>query len=352
MGLNLHFFWGLLLSLCSASSYAALPFDPLPAHPPIPTDNPQSSDKVELGKQLFFDSRLSITGSHSCNSCHNLSAGGDDGRTVSMGVYGRKGTRNTLTLWNAAYHTVYYWDGRAKTLEAQFKTHVTDPRIMAIPEGRVLVDRIGRIPGYVAQFEKVFPNEGVSFDTIAKAVASFERTLSTTNSAYDRFLRGDRRAISAKAKRGFETFVEVRCASCHFWVNLAGPIPGVALEQGEGFYELFPNHPGSEYERRYRLAKDLGRFNVTQDKIDRRKWRMPGLRNVALTAPYFHNGAVKTLDEAIRIMAKVQLQTTLTEKQIEDMIAFLNTLTGEFPQITLPRLPAASGGTVMDGYDE
>ncbi len=352
MGFNRGLFLGLSL-LCGAGvASAALPFDPLPAQPPIPADNPQSVEKIELGKQLFFDPRLSISGTHSCNSCHNLSAGGDDGRAVSVGVYGRKGERNVQSLWNAAYHTVYNWDGSAKTLEEQFKRHVTDPRIMAVPRGEVLVDRLERMPAYVRQFDAVFPDEGISFETIAKALASFQRTLNTTNSPYDRYLRGDRRAISAQAKRGFETFIEVRCASCHFWVNLAGPIPGVALKQGEGFYELFPNHPGTDYERRYRLADDLGRFNITRERIDLRKWRMPGLRNVVLTAPYFHNGAVKTLDEAIRVMAKTQLEIELTQQQVEDIIAFLNTLTGEFPVITLPRLPAAPGQTVMDDYDE
>ncbi len=352
MNASAVFLLGMSLLLGSGAVYGALPFDPLPEQPPIPADNPQSEEKIELGKQLFFDPRLSISGTHSCNSCHNLSAGGDDGRAVSVGVYGRKGSRNVQTLWNAAYHTVYNWDGSAKTLEAQFKAHVTDPRIMAIPEGRVLVERIARIPAYVKQFNAVFPDEGVSFDAIAKALSSFQRTLNTPGGPYDRYLRGDRRAISEQAKRGFDTFVEVRCASCHFWVNFAGPIPGVALQQGEGFYELFPNYPGTDYERRYRLADDQGRFNITQDNIDRRKWRMPGLRNVVLTAPYFHNGAVKTLAEAVRIMAKVQLKTELTAQQVDDIIAFLNTLTGEFPEITVPRLPVTAGRTVMDGYDE
>ena len=281
-----------------------------------------------------------------------MSAGADDGRAVSVGVNGRKHYRNALTLWNAAYHTVYNWDGSAKTLEEQFKSHATDPNVMAMPSGEVLVDRLSRIPGYVSQFGTVFGKKGISFETIAMAVSAFQRTLSTTNSAYDQYLRGDNKAISKQAQRGFDTFIEVRCASCHFWVNLAGPIPGVALQQGEGFYELFPNHPGSDYERRYRLADDLGRFNITQNKIDLRKWRMPSLRNIEITAPYFHNGAVKELEEAVRIMAKVQLREELTDQQVGDIVAFLKTLTGEFPEITLPRLPATSEQTVLDGYDE
>ncbi len=346
------FFWGAWLSLLAGKSLAGLPFDPLPPHPPIPADNPQSEAKIALGKQLFFDPRLSLPATHSCNSCHNLAAGGDDGRAVAVGVEGRKGYRNTLTLWNAAYHTVYNWDGRARTLEEQFRDHVTDPNIMGMPTGEVLARRIGRIPGYVRQFDAVFPGEGVSVATIAKAVASFERTLVTTGSPYDRYLQGDEAAISAQAKRGFETFIDEQCASCHFWVNMAGPNPGLALQQGEGFYELFPNHTGTDYEYRYHLADDLGRYNFTQREIDLRKWRVPSLRNIEITAPYFHNGRVETLDEAVRVMAKTQLRKVLSDEKVADIVAFLKTLTGQFPPITLPRLPATPAGTVLDGYDQ
>lgn len=326
-------------------------FKPLPAQPPIPANNPQTAEKIELGKQLFFDPRLSITGTHSCNSCHNLSGSGADGRTLPIGVYGRQGERHTLTLWNAAFHTVNNWDGSAKTLEEQAREHILDPKIMGMPDAHTLVSRIEDIPGYQTQFRKVFPRRGVTLATIAKALSSFERTLVTPDSAFDKYLRGDKKALSESAKRGFNTFVNVRCAACHFWVNLAGPIPGLALQQGEGFYELFPNYPGSDYEKRYGFADDLGRYHFSQDETDRRMWRMPSLRNIAITAPYFHNGAIKTLDQAIRVMAKTQLKRTLTEQQINDIVAFLNAQTGNFPEITLPRLPQTPARTSLAGHD-
>ena len=326
-------------------------FQPLPAQPPIPADNPQSPDKIALGKQLFFDPRLSITGTLSCNSCHNLAAGGEDGRAQPVGVYGRKGRRSTLTLWNAAYHTVYNWDGSARTLEAQAANHLLDPKVMGMPDAQQVVQRIRAIPAYERQFEAVFGEPGVSFVNINRALASFLRTLVTPDSPFDRYLRGDKQAISVQAQRGFQAFIERRCASCHFWVNLAGPNPGLALEQGQGFYELFPNHPGTDYEERYRLADDIGRYDYSQDETDRRMWRVPSLRNIAITAPYFHNGAVKTLDEAVRVMAKTQVQQVLTEAEVADIVAFLQTLTGEFPAIELPRLPETPGHTAVAGHD-
>ena len=329
----------LIWILASGAAHALDPFQPLPPQPPVPADNPMSDAKVELGQQLFFDPRLSISGTHACYTCHNVSAGGDDGRAVSEGVYGRKGHRNTMPIWNAAYHTVYNWDGGAKTLEQQFRIHVTDPVIMGMPDGAAVVARLAGIPGYLAAFGDVFPDTGLTFENIAKAIAAYERTLVTPNSAFDRYLQGDEAAISEQAKRGFQEFIDVQCASCHFWVNLAGPIPGIALQQGEGFYELFPNYPGTDVERRYRLADDLGRYHLTLSEIDRRKWRMPGLRNVAVTAPYFHNGSVATLEEAVRVMAITQLKRELSERQVADIVEFLQTLTGPFPPQTLPRLP-------------
>lgn len=346
------FLGGVVLLGISFAVQAIEPFQPLPAQPPIPKDNPQTPEKIELGKQLFFDPRLSITGTHACVSCHNISAGGEDGRAVAAGVYGRAGARNTQTVWNAAYHTAHNWDGSANTLEEQVKGHVLDARIMGMADSETVVARINIIPGYRAQFEKVFGRDGLSYDNIAKAIASFERTLVTPNSAFDRYLSGDKNAISESAKRGFREFVDVRCASCHFWVNLAGPIPGLAFQQGEGFYELFPNYPGTEYEHRYNLTQDLGRYHLTLDPADRRLWRMPSLRNIAVTAPYFHNGAVKTLDEAVRVMAMTQLKRELTDAQVSDIVAFLNTLTGEFPEVRLPRLPQTPNRSALAGHDD
>lgn len=330
-----------------ASTFNAL--QPLPKQPPIPQDNPMTPAKVALGKQLYFDTRLSLAGTHSCNSCHNVMAGGDDGRAVSVGVNGKTGTRSAPTVWNAAFSTVLYRDGRARSLEEQVKSHLLSPTEMGMPDGQAVVARITAIPGYRSQFSKVFGGkEPVSYDNIAKAISSYERTLATPNSAYDHYLRGDKKALSSDAKRGLEEFQKVQCVSCHFWVNLAGPVPGLAFQMGEGFYELFPNYPGTEYEKRYQLADDIGRYNVTGIETDRRMWRVPGLRNVAVTAPYFHNGAVKTLEEAVRVMGKTQLNKDLTDQQVKDITAFLNSLTGEFPKQTLPRLPATPNSSVIE----
>ncbi len=344
----------LFFSLAAGSALAEIPwtFQPLPAQPPIPADNPQTDAKIELGKQLYFDPRLSISGTHSCNSCHNLAAGGEDGRAQPVGVYGNKGRRSTLTLWNAAYHTIYNWDGSSKTLEKQALQHILDKNVMGMPDLKVLVERLNSIDGYRSQFDAVFADQGLTAATIAKAIASFERTLVTSNSPFDRFLKGDKQAISEYAQQGFEQFIEIRCASCHFWVNMAGPNPGLALQQGEGFYELFPNYPGTDYEKQYGLADDIGRYDFSRVKTDKRMWRVPSLRNVAITAPYFHNGAVKTLNEAVRVMAKTQLNRDLTGNEVTYLVEFLKTLTGEFPQISLPRLPATPKRTVITAPDE
>ncbi len=314
-------------------------FQPLPAQPPIPENNPLTAEKIALGKQLFFDARLSATGTHSCNSCHNLSSGGDDGLPTPVGVNSRTGERNTLTIWNAAFHNVFNWVGDTTSLEQQAGQHILDAKIMGMADANAVINKISAIAAYDAEFKSIFAKEGVSLETIGKALASYVRTLNTHNSAHDRFLRGDKQATSKAAQRGFKEFIVIGCASCHFWVNLAGPIPGLQLQQGEGFYELFPNYPGTDYERQYGLADDIGRYNYSKDETDRRMWRMPSLRNIAITAPYFHNGSVESLGEAVSVMAKTQLRKDLSDKQIADIVTFLETLTGQFPQQSLPRLP-------------
>ena len=341
----------MLLGIMTATAAPFQALQPLPKQPPIPKDNPMSRAKIALGQQLFFDPRLSITGTHSCNSCHNVMAGGEDGRAVSIGVNGKVGTRGAPTVWNAAFSTVLYRDGRAASLEDQVKTHLLSATEMGMPNEQAVVARIAIIPGYVSQFKKVFARDGanaVSYTNIAKAIAAYERTLITPDSPYDRYLRGDKQAISTQAKRGLDEFQKVQCVSCHFWVNMAGPVPGLAFQMGEGFYELFPNYKGSAYEQQYQLADDLGRYNVSGVESDRRMWRVMSLRNVAVTAPYFHNGMVKKLDEAVRVMGKTQLNKDLTDQQVQDITVFLNTLTGKFPEQKMPRLPPVLNSSAID----
>ena len=331
------------MALCLLPSVAVALFKPLPSLPPIPPDNPLTQEKIELGKQLFFDPRLSKNENLSCNSCHNVMAGGNDGLEVPVGSAGKAHWRNTPTVWNSAYHTSLHWDGEALSLEHQFKLHLNDPRVLASDE-TTLVTRLNAIPGYARQFRQVFGDTGITADNVAKALASYERTLVTPNSPFDRYLNGDDSAISAQAKRGFQTFQKIECSSCHFYVIFAGPQPGIALKMGEGFWELFPNYRGSVYEEKYDLiTDDAGRYNHTGQVDHKIMWRVPSLRNVAITAPYFHNGKVKTLDEAVRVMAATELNRTLDEQQIADIVEFLKTLTGGFPQQTMPRLPDDNG---------
>lgn len=332
---------GAAMLLVGASSAGA--FEALPKNVPTPADNPTTAAKVELGKQLYFDPRLSSDGTISCNSCHNIMASGTDNRATSVGVDGQRGGRNAPTVWNAAYLSAQFWDGRANTLEDQAKGPPLNPIEMGMPSEAAVAERLNAIPGYVDQFNSVFGGkDAVSFNNMAKAIAAFERTLITRNSPFDRYLAGNKKALSAQAQSGMKLFESNGCSGCHMGPNLAGP----ALPAGQGFYQKFPTF-ASDYDAKYKLSEDKGRFEVTQDQSDMNAWRVPGLRNVALTAPYFHNGSVQTLDEAVRVMAKTQLNKALSEKDVADIVAFLGSLSGEFPKIDMPRLPATVDSSLV-----
>ncbi len=330
-----------LLLICSGTANA---FEALPKEVPSPADNPTTAVKVELGKQLYFDPRLSIDGTVSCNSCHNVMGSGTDSRMNSVGVDGQRGGRNAPTVWNAAYLSAQFWDGRAATLEDQAKGPPLNPIEMGMPSEAAVVDRLNTIPGYVSQFNAVFGGkDAVSYDNMAKAIAAFERTLITRNSPYDNYLAGDKKALSAQAQRGMKTFEKSGCLACHSGGNFAGPMN---LPMGEGFYQKFPII-ASKYDAKYKLKDDTGRHSVTKDKADMHLWRVPSLRNIALTAPYFHNGAVANLDEAVRVMAKTQLGLDMSKQDVADIVVFLESLTGEFPDISMPRLPDISGSSAV-----
>lgn len=313
----------------------------LPDIPPVPADNPQTAAKIELGKQLFFDPRFSSTGTVSCNSCHNLMAGGEDSRTTSMGVHGLAGPRNAPTVWNSAFHSVQFWDGRAASLEDQAKGPVVAQVEMGMRSLDDAISRVRRIPGYVKQFKQVFGSEdAVTVDNAAKAVAAFERTLVTPGSAYDRYAMGNKTAMNEQQQRGMKRFNDLGCTGCHRPPAFTGPW------LSDGFFVTFPFHD-SPYVAKYKLRDDTGREAVTGKPEDRHKYRVPTLRNVALTAPYFHNGAVATLNEAVQVMAASQLGIKLDTGETADIVAFLNTLTGPFPDIALPRLPPTPGESVI-----
>lgn len=329
----------LILALATPAAHAALM--PLPDQPPVPAHNPMSTAKVELGRQLFFDPRLSLDGTVSCASCHDVvSGGGDDDRATSVGVGGRQGKRSAPTVLNSAFMSALFWDGRAMSLEDQAKGPLVNPVEMAMPDLAAVIGRLRKIPGYVRRFDAVFGGKDpLTIDNVARAIAAYERTLLTPDSPVDRFLKGDKGALSAQAQRGMKLFDKLRCVSCH-----AGPIySGHIVKEGFLFYpwnlQKFPTFLGSIYDDKYELTKDRGRYEVTRNPKDIRMFRIPSLRNIALTAPYMHNGKVPNLEEAIRVMARTQLNKELEDDQVKDLAAFLEGLTGRLPRQEMPRLP-------------
>ncbi|MCK5889906.1 MAG: cytochrome-c peroxidase [Methylococcales bacterium] len=318
-----------------SSSSAALAAQALPTKAPAPADNPTTPAKVALGKMLYHDPRLSSSGTVSCASCHNTMLGGEDNRAGSVGVEGQVGGRSAPTVWNAAFNKVQFWDGRAASLEEQAAGPVTNPIEMGMKSWDDVVVRLKSIEGYQTAFKKAFAKEEISKDTATKAIAAYERTLITPNSPYDKYVTGDKGAMTEQQIRGMNKAVEIGCVSCH-----SGP-----AFNGPGTFQQFPIHYNGYLEAKYDFKKDKGLAEVTSKKEDEHRWKVPTLRNIALTAPYFHNGRVKTLEEAVKLMAKMQLDKKLSKDEIADIVAFLDALTGEFPKQEMPVLPIASGTT-------
>ncbi|MGB7740924.1 MAG: cytochrome c peroxidase [Steroidobacteraceae bacterium] len=322
---------------------ASGPWQALPDVAPAPADNPTTADKVELGKMLYFDPRLSSSGNVSCFSCHNVMEGGDDHRPTSIGVHGHVGGRNAPTVWNAAFLSSQFWDGRAATLEDQAKGPPANAIEMGMPNLDAVIGRVRNIPGYKAFFEKAFgTGDVVTMDNVAKAIAAYERTLITPNSAYDKYAKGDAKALTEQQVRGLNTFADVGCTSCHQGATFSGP----PLPAGTGFFMKFPTFPDSPYVAKYDFLSDTGRASATKSDADKNIWRVPGLRNLEYTAPYFHNGQVHTIGETVRIMASTQLNRTLDDAQVADIVAFLETLSGPFPTQQMPRLPPTPGDLI------
>lgn len=297
-------------------------FKPLPQEALNPS-NEASDSKVELGKKLFFDPRLSKSGFISCNSCHNLASGGVDNLSTSIGHGWGLGPRNAPTVLNAALLGSQFWDGRAKDVEEQAGGPILNPGEMGATEEMVL-GRLGSIKEYVDLFNKAFEGEEdtLRYENVAKAIAAYERTL-LTPSRFDDFLKGDKGALTKMEKKGLDTFVSKGCVSCHNGVTVGG----------QDF-------------KRFDYSDDKGRFEVTKDKGDDHVFRVAPLRNVAITYPYFHDGKVWDLREAVRIMATKQLGTTLTDDEVDDIVAFLGSLTGRLHSVVLPTLPPSSPSTI------
>jgi cytochrome c peroxidase len=343
MTMRTQFLAGVAAALVSVTP-AAFGWEALPASPPIPQDNPMTPARIELGRMLYHDPRFSETGTVACASCHSLMEGGDDHRPTSIGVHGMKGGRNAPSVYNAAFLTAQFWDGRAPTLEAQATGPIVNPVEMGMANLGSAIDRIRAIPGYAPYFTAAFgPGDTVTIENAALAIAAFERTQVTTGSPYDRFVLGEQGALTPEQQRGMEAFAATGCQGCHSGPNFAGP----ALPIGTPFLQKFPIRTDNAYVAKYDLLTDKGRYNVTHDPADENVWRVPQLRNLVYTAPYLHNGSVKSLPEMVQLMATVQLGAELTPTQATEIAAFLESLTGEFPQEAMPRLPPTPG-TLLD----
>lgn len=311
---------------------AADMFLPLPSTIPALNENTVTPEKVELGKALFFDPRLSASGVFSCYSCHNLTTGGDDNMETSVGHGWQKGPRNAPTALNAVLNEAQFWDGRAEDLAAQAKGPVQAGVEMANTPDNVVVT-LKSMPAYVDWFTASFPDEAdpVTFDNMAKAIEAFEATL-LTPAPFDAWLNGDDNAMTAEAKAGLALFMDKGCASCHSGVNVGG----------HGYYPFgLIEKPGADI----LPVGDKGRFAVTETADDEYVFRAAPLRNIALTAPYFHSGKVWDLSVAVEIMAESQLGEELKPEDTAQLVAFLESLTGTLSPVTLPVLPPETSAT-------
>ncbi len=293
---------------------------------PTIAENPENvltDEKVALGKKLFFDVRLSKDNTISCNSCHNLKTFGVDNLPVSPGNdKGSFGTRNSPTVLNAALHFSQFWDGRAKDVEEQAGMPILNPVEMAIPNKKFLEDRLSDIKEYQKAFSIAFPNEEdpINYNNIQNAIAAFERML-ITPSPFDSFLAGNPDALTEKEKEGLDMFMRTGCITCHSGKLLGGH----SLLKFGSFYNYWNLTKSSTI--------DMGRYEITKKETDKYLFKIPSLRNVAQTAPYFHDGSVKELSEAVKIMAKLQVDKDLSDEEAKLIVAFLNSLTGELPKL-------------------
>lgn len=307
-------------------------FKPLPSTVPQIKDNRVTDEKIALGKMLFFDPRLSASGVFSCNSCHNLSTGGDDNLETSIGHGWQRGPRNSPTVFNSVLNEAQFWDGRASDLKAQAKGPIQAGVEMANTPDNV-VKTLKSMPGYVSAFDKAFPGEKntVTFDNMARAIEAYEATL-ITPAPFDAWLNGDDEALTADQKKGLALFMDKGCSACHSGVNVGG----------HGYYPFgVVERPGAEI----LPENDKGRFVVTKTADDEYVYRAAPLRNVALTRPYFHSGKVWDLGQAVAIMGSSQLGEELNDKDVKLIVAFLDSLTGKLPPVTLPVLPPETAAT-------
>ena len=279
---------------------------------PLPTSIPYDKEKAILGKQLYMDTSLSKDGKVSCNTCHDLKKYGVDNEIFSIGADGVLDEPfNSPTTFNSVFNFVQFWDGKAKNLADQAKNPFINPKEMALKDEAEVVKRVEANAKYKASFDKIYGE--ITMQNITDAIAEFEKTLITPNTPFDRYLNGDENAISSQAKRGWEAFKSNGCVACHQGQNVGG-----TMYQKIGIFEPYPNQ------------ENLGRYEITKIESDKMVFKVPSLRNVAKTAPYYHDGSIPTLDACVQFMAYYQLGRFLDQQTVDDIVAFLESLTGEF----------------------
>lgn len=278
------------------------------------------AEKVLLGKHLFFDTRLSGEGNISCNSCHNLNTYGVDNERFSPGdAPGTVGGRNSPTVFHASLHKMQFWDGRAADVEEQAGGPILNPLEHNIKDEKQLVDRLKEVELYQEMFAKVYGTENpISFDNLTNAIGAFERTL-VPESRFDKYLEGDLSALNPQEKKGLKTFIDSGCITCH-----SGPALGGQMLQKFGLFHDYWKHTDSE-------DVDLGLFDISERESEKYFFKVPGLRNIVHTAPYFHDGSVKDLDAAVKIMGKLQRNVDLSETEVNDIVAFFGSLSSDIP---------------------
>jgi cytochrome c peroxidase len=290
----------------------------------MPGSENDTPELIALGKMLYFDTRLSANDNQSCNTCHDVNNGiaGVDNKRVSPGsIEGKEGTRNSNTVLNAGFQFVQFWDGREPDLKSQAKGPILNPLEMAMPSEKMVEQKISAVPEYQELFAKAFPGvkSAITYDNLAHAIAAFERTM-ISKSRYDDYISGNPTAMNDEELSGMKTFIDVGCITCH-----TGPLFGGNMYQKMGLIKPYSD------------TKDLGRYDVTKNELDKFFFKVPQLRNINLTAPYFHDGAVESLDEAIRIMADINLGKTLTNEEVANIKTFLKALTDKDLEKGIPK---------------
>lgn len=299
-----------------------------PLFKPIEAITPKDPAKVELGKKLYFDPRLSKSGAISCNSCHNLSMGGTDNLTSSIGHKWQEGPINSPTVLNSSMNIAQFWDGRAKDLREQAGGPIANPMEMASTHEHAIAV-LSSMPQYRDEFKAVFGKDAIDIEQVTEAIAAFEETLITPDAKFDKWLKGDDSALNEVEMKGYQLFKSSGCVACHNGVAIGGN-----SFQKMGVVEPYKTDNTAE-----------GVAGLTKKDEDRFKFKVPTLRNVELTYPYFHDGAAQTLEEAVTIMGKLQLGKSFTDEEVGQLVAFLKTLTGKQPEFAMPVLPPSTNDT-------